>query len=134
MFWDGGSPICLSKTQLSCKSGEGAHLSEGVNCVGWDTNHSIIYPLFFGFSFLLPELKKRKEPLTDVTFESSVTENGGCPSRAYASLQDACNLTPGTLFCDQASWAGSEPPASSPSCGHPQSGLFPAAFEVGQAE
>lgn len=77
MFWDAGSPICLSKTQLSCKSGEGAHLSEGVNSVGWDTNHSIIYPLFFGFSFLLPELKKRKEPLTDVTFESSVTENGG---------------------------------------------------------
>lgn len=25
--------------------------------------------------------------------------------RIYASLQDVCNLTPGTLFCEQASWA-----------------------------
>jgi len=54
-------------------------------------------PLFFGFSFLLPELKKRKEPLTNVTFESSVTENGG----SQVPKPGLC-FTPGCLQSD--SW------------------------------
>ena len=62
----------------------------------------LCYPsLFFGFSFLLPELKKRKELLKDVTSESPDLEKGGSQvagarPRVYASLQDACNLIPGT--------------------------------------
>lgn len=64
--------------------------------------------LFFGFSFLLHELKKRKGLLKDVTFESIDLENGGFQvagalPRVYVSLQDVCNLIPGTPFCDQAS-------------------------------
>lgn len=114
MFCSGieGAPFAFQKLYCSINQvRESAHLSEGVNCVvGTLTLPPYYLPLFFDFSFLLPELEKRKEPLNDVTFESTDLENGGsqvaeCPPQDLCFSAGCLQSDPGTLFCEQASWA-----------------------------
>lgn len=65
MFCSGMEEVPFAfQNSLSGNSGNGAHLSEGVGTLcGWGTNSTTPSPLLFGFSFLLPELSERKEPL-----------------------------------------------------------------------